>query len=142
MGNNKMNTMTCGVLITDGQQLLICHPTNSKFWDIPKGKRDGMELIGDTAVRELREETGIELASSDISYLRVWDYKPGKVMALFSYRTDHMPDPNSCVCVSTFEHNGRQIPEMDRWAVVSWPDAIARMNPDLARILSEAKDLI
>jgi 8-oxo-dGTP pyrophosphatase MutT (NUDIX family) len=135
-------TITCGVLITNGPQLFICHPTNSKHWDIPKGKKEGWEMIGDAAVRELQEETGLVLASSDIRYIGIWTYKPGKDLALFAYCTDSMPNPAMCVCPSTFAENGQQIPEMDDWAVVSWDEAIARMNSDLARVLTTARTQI
>jgi len=142
MSNTFIKTMTCGVLISDGTRLLICHPTNGKHWDIPKGRRDGPEMLGDAAVRELREETGIVLSSSDIKYIGVWDYKPTKTLALFSYRVIDMPDPSSCFCTSMFEHDGQQIPEMDEWAVVTWEEAIPRMNSQMSNILCEAKDMI
>jgi 8-oxo-dGTP pyrophosphatase MutT (NUDIX family) len=135
----KKITITCGVLITDRERLFICHPTDSKHWDIPKGRKEGWEMIGEAAVRELQEETGLVLASRDIRYIGIWDYKPGKDMVLFSHRTNSMPDPSQCFCPSTFEANGQQIAEMDDWAVVSWDDAIARMNPDLARVLTTAR---
>jgi 8-oxo-dGTP pyrophosphatase MutT (NUDIX family) len=135
-------TITCGVLITDRERLFICHPTNSKHWDIPKGRKEGWEMIGDAAVRELEEETGLVLASSHISYIGIWDYKPGKDLALFSHITDSMPDPSECFCASTFEHDGQQIPEMDDWAVVLWDEAITRMNSDLARVLTIARPQI
>jgi 8-oxo-dGTP pyrophosphatase MutT (NUDIX family) len=135
-------TITCGVLITDRQSLFICHPTNSKHWDIPKGRKEGWEMIGDAAVRELQEETGLVLDSSHIRYIGIWTYKPGKDLALFAHCTDSMPDPSQCFCPSTFEANGQQIPEMDQWAVVHWDDAIAMMNPDLARVLTIARTQI
>jgi len=135
-------SITCGVLITNGEQLLICHPTNSKHWDIPKGRKEGWEMIGDAAVRELQEETGLVLASSDIRYIGIWSYKTGKDLALFSYSTQSMPEPSVCFCASMFEYEGQQIPEMDDWAVVSWDDAIAKMNPDLARVLTTARTQI
>ena len=96
-------------------------------------------MIGDAAVRELQEETGLVLSTSDIRYIGIWSYKAGKDLALFSHVATSMPDPSTCFCPSTFEHNGQQIPEMDDWAVVSWDEAIARMNSDLARVLITAR---
>ena len=96
-------------------------------------------MIGNAAVRELEEETGIVLSTSDIRYIGIWSYKPSKDLALFAHVTNSMPDLRTCFCPSTFEHLGQQIPEMDDWAVVTWDDAIAKMNSDLARVLTIAR---
>lgn len=127
---------TCGVLVTDGANLLICHPTHGKTWDIPKGRRDEGETDAEAAVRELREETGLVASIGKLEHLGVHDYKRTKRLSLFRYRVDHMPDPNTCHCKSTFEWYGRMLPEMDGFEVVSIDDAISMMNADMSRVLS------
>lgn len=54
--------VSCGVLVTDGALLLIAHATRTPRWDIPKGLADPGEAMLAAAVRELREETGLEAA--------------------------------------------------------------------------------
>jgi 8-oxo-dGTP pyrophosphatase MutT (NUDIX family) len=128
---------TCGVLITDGNLLLICHPTGQSYWDIPKGRQDPGETHVQTALRELREETGIRLTADLLEDLGVHDYKPHKDLALFRYHTTALPKLEDCWCFSEFEDDeGRLIPEMDGYALIGWPDAIAKMNQDMARVLS------
>lgn len=127
---------TCGVLITDGHNLLICHPTNGKSWDIPKGRRDEGETDVDAAVRELSEETGLSVSADDLEHLGIHGYKKDKQLSLFRYRVDQMPDPDKCHCDSTFEWHGQRIPEMDGFEVVPIDEAIGLMNTDMARVLS------
>jgi len=127
---------TCGVLITDGTQLLICHPTNGVRWDIPKGRQDPGEDDLTTAVRELREETGIVADPGDLEYLGTHSYKPGKQLALFGLRVETMPRESELHCASRFMWKGTEIPEMDRFAVVPYSDAMSLVNDDLCRVIT------
>lgn len=55
---------TCGFfIINDEDKVLIVHPTNAKntVWSIPKGRMDKGESELETAYRELKEETSINL---------------------------------------------------------------------------------
>jgi putative (di)nucleoside polyphosphate hydrolase len=134
-----MQTTTCGVLVTDGKNLLICHPTNGRSWDIPKGRRDEGETDVNAAVRELSEETGLHVTADELEHLGVYEYKKSKRLSLFRHHVNIMPDPNKCHCDSHFEWHGRMIPEMDGFEVVSIPDAIGLVNQDMARVLSDIK---
>ena len=131
-----MITTTCGILITNGIDLLICHPTNGRYWDIPKGRQDPDESYADTAIRELREETGISIKEDTLTYLGVHEYKPTKQLALFEHRIDVMPDPLLCHCDSKFAHDGEMHAEMDQFAVTHISGAIWLMNPEMSRILT------
>jgi 8-oxo-dGTP pyrophosphatase MutT (NUDIX family) len=47
----------------DGRlQLLLVHRRNPRLWALPKGTPDAGETIEETALRETREETGLEVA--------------------------------------------------------------------------------
>ncbi len=44
---------------TDGLQVLLIHRERYDDWSLPKGKGEADELLPETAVREIREETGV-----------------------------------------------------------------------------------
>jgi 8-oxo-dGTP pyrophosphatase MutT (NUDIX family) len=50
-----------GVVRNELGQILLIHRKGS--WDLPKGKMEGNETLEKTAVREVKEETGIDKAS-------------------------------------------------------------------------------
>ncbi len=127
--------VTCGVIVTDGRQMLICHPTHGRSWDLPKGRKDPGEEDFETAVRELREETGIEADPDRLILLGQFDYKRNKQLVLFKLRVDEMPDPALLICTSTFEMHGKRFPEMDAFSVTTKSVALEKVNSDLARII-------
>ncbi len=126
---------TCGVIVTDGVQMLICHPTHGRTWDLPKGRKDPNELDSETAVRELLEETGIEADAHQLVYLGQYDYKKNKQLVLFRLTVKEMPDPALLICTSMFEMHGKQFPEMDQFVVTTKAIALEKVNADLARII-------
>lgn len=133
----KTKTTTCGVIVTDGDLMLICHPTNGRHWDIPKGRADPGEDHARAASRELAEETGMIVSHERLVYLGTHDYKPSKDLALFMYRTANMPDVDGLFCISEFDDNGTMTKEMDGFAVVPISSISEWMNDDMARVLSE-----
>ena len=132
-------THAAGVIISDGNRLLVCHVTGGRHWDIPKGKVDPGESMFDAAVRELYEETSIIVADACLVDLGLYKYKKDKDLSLWLWQRDTMPDPATCSCKSTFNVKGRQIHEMDGYANVSWEDVDQYVVPDLARVLHLAK---
>ena len=65
-----MKTVSFGVLIFNEQgQLLMAHATGQKHWDIPKGGAEPGESARTAAIREVREETGIDLSSASMEEL-------------------------------------------------------------------------
>ena len=56
--------ITCGIYLfnTLNEKFLICHATKSKnYWSIPKGIKESQEDVFQAALRELFEETNIDL---------------------------------------------------------------------------------
>lgn len=113
--------LSCGVVLLGSQgHVLLAHATETSHWDIPKGQPDLGEAPIDAALRELREETGIELAPQRLKDLGRFAYRRDKDLHLFAVRIeDGEVDLTHCVCTSMFpsRRDGRQIPEMDafRW---------------------------
>jgi predicted NUDIX family NTP pyrophosphohydrolase len=128
---------TCGVLITDGTNYLICHPTGSKWWDLPKGQQDPGESYAETAVREMREETGITATEDQLEFIGVFKYRPKKDLALFKMKVENMPDVTSLRCESKFQKGFEYIAEMDAFQITDSDGCLSKVNPAMNRVLSE-----
>jgi 8-oxo-dGTP pyrophosphatase MutT (NUDIX family) len=138
-----IKTLSAGVIVTDGAQLLLGHVTGSRHWDIPKGKVDPGESEIDGAVRELYEETSMVVDPAVLVGLGTFPYKRTKDLSLWLYRTDIMPDPKTLDCLSTFDSGkGAMKKEMDAFAVVSWDNARNYVIPDMWAVLEKVKALI
>ena len=128
---------SCGVIVTDGERILLGHATRSPRWDIPKGTAEPDEHFADAAVRELREETGLVAAPSELAEFGVHPYLRGKDLALFAWQPRQLPDPNSLTCNSHFAlPNGTLLPELDRFGLFPWEEALLRVGKNLARVLT------
>jgi 8-oxo-dGTP pyrophosphatase MutT (NUDIX family) len=128
---------SCGVVVGDGERLLLGHATRSPRWDIPKGETEPGEDFAAAAVRELREETGLVVAPEELAALGLHPYRRGKDLVLFAWRPSVMPDPRRLVCASHFVlADGTRLPEFDRFGVFAWDAALARVGKSLARLLS------
>jgi ADP-ribose pyrophosphatase YjhB (NUDIX family) len=76
-----------GVIIEDGRVLLLDQDTDSgRSWSLPGGKVEEGETLAAALVREMREETGL-------------DVEPGRLL----YVCDHLPGNGAHVVHLTFE---------------------------------------
>jgi 8-oxo-dGTP pyrophosphatase MutT (NUDIX family) len=132
---------SCGVLVSDGERVLLGHATRSPRWDIPKGVAEPGESLAAAARRELFEETGMTAGETDLVDLGVYRYLPNKDLALFLWRPEPLPDPETLRCASTFATaGGAVLPELDRFALFSWEEAQSRVGKNLARVLEGLRD--
>ncbi len=129
-------TTSCGVIVTDGERLLLGHATRSPRWDIPKGEAEPGEAFAAAACRELFEETGLAAPEAELRPLGTFLYRRGKDLALFAWAPRQLPDPQALVCASQFSSNGRMWPEFDRFGLFTSEEAQARVGKDLARLLA------
>jgi len=64
----------CGIILRFENLYLLVYGRHSKKWGFPKGRCEYQETTAQTALRELREETGIRLTRLDIdTYLQFND---------------------------------------------------------------------
>jgi len=76
-----------GVVIEDGRILLLNQDTGTgRSWSLPGGKVEDGETLAAALVREMREETGL-------------DVEPGRLL----YVCDHLPGDSTHVVHLTFE---------------------------------------
>lgn len=118
-----MKTLSCGIVIVNAQhELLLCHVTGAWHWDIPKGGVEPGEAPLATALRETREECGLDFSGRPLLDLGRMTYRPRKDLHLFAVLTDRL-DPASCHCDSHYSDTwGRNRPEMDdfEWTRFDW----------------------
>ena len=129
-------TTSCGVIVTDGERLLLGHATRSPRWDIPKGEVEPGESFAAAARRELFEETGLDAPEAELRPLGVFPYRRGKDLALFAWLPQQLPDPQTLACASCFSWNGRMWPEFDRFGLFSPEEALGRVGKSLAALLA------
>ena len=131
---------SCGVIVTDGERILLGHATRSPRWDIPKGVAEPGENLADTAARELREETGLVVSPDGLVELGVHAYLRGKDLAMFAWTPPQLPDPRNLACTSRFAlADGTLLPEFDRFGLFPWEEALSRVGKNLARILGSIR---
>lgn len=86
--NSIVVAVTCFVLDEQGRVLLI-RRTDNGLWALPGGAQDFGEYIAETAVRETREEAGIDIEVVDVVGIytnpnHVVEYDDGEVRQQFS----------------------------------------------------------
>ena len=133
-------SVTCGVVVSDRERVLLGHATRSPRWDIPKGMTEPGERLIETALRELREETGLAATAEALIDLGVHRYLPRKDLALFAWLPATLPDPATLACTSYFSLGGHSLPEFDRFGLFAWDEALAKVGQSLRPLLTLARD--
>jgi putative (di)nucleoside polyphosphate hydrolase len=133
--------LSCGlVVLNEHGALLVGHSTGSEHWDLPKGLIDeGEDPLG-CALREGREEFGLDFEPARLVDLGRHPYYRGKDLHLFAVATNTAETrPESCHCSSFFEHytTHRRLPEIDAFA---WADDLQlgrKLGHSMRRLLLE-----
>ena len=80
------------------------------IYDIPKGHWEEGELLDDTAIREAKEEAGIEIDPTELTFLGNFPYGKDEIDIFYCEKKF---DINDCKCTSFFENQyGKEVPEV------------------------------
>ena len=137
-----MKSTSHGTLLFDGDaELLLCHATGGRHWDIPKGMADPGESSAQAALREAREECGLDLDPHALCDLGQFTYRPDKDLRLHAVLIERV-DPAQCVCSTFFTDRwGRLRPEMDDFRWTPFAEVHDRCAKNMALVLTRRLSL-
>jgi putative (di)nucleoside polyphosphate hydrolase len=137
--SSRTHPTSCGTLLVNQRgQILLCHVTGTRNWDIPKGMQDPGESTLDAAMRELFEEAGLVFDASAFEDLGSFDYRRDKRLHLYKVQAPaELESLDALQCTSYFPHQytGAMTPEVDgfMWAgrdevrTLCWPRMAERL---------------
>ena len=136
--------ITYGVIIfRKNGMILLCHPTGHDInkMSIPKGLANDEETPIDAAIRETKEETGLDLIPHKLIPLKKVKYKGrNKTLQPFYYIISEEELVGvEFNCSSFFTLNRKEIPECDRWEWVDFNDIKYDIHPTQISAIIEFK---
>ena len=131
---------TAACIITDKSRILVCHPTGAPWkrsWSLPKGIIDNNETAENAVIREIKEETGINLEKDKLISAGIYPYRTLKNMHIFLYNIDTI-NVSELKCISVFEQKpGIFAPEVDKYAWIVYSKAAEYLNPSQYKLCQE-----
>jgi len=134
-----MKQLTCGVIIINSDNKILGCKAYGKgdigqIYDIPKGKLEPNETPVQTAIRETKEETGLNLNNIKLKDLGEFKYNSKKRLHLFKCKLD--PNINDMYCKSRFDVNGVSRPEMVGYKFFNFNEISDNFYKNLGRVLN------
>jgi predicted NUDIX family NTP pyrophosphohydrolase len=147
-----MNRKSAGILLyrihNKIPEVLLVHPGGPIWknkdmgaWSIPKGEYNEDEAPLDAALRELREETGVQIKQSKCVPLTPIKQKSGKQVLAWAMKGDLDADH---IKSNLFEFewppkSGKKqlFPEVDKAGWFTFPEAKEKINPAQVALLNE-----
>lgn len=139
MGNVSETKLSCGIVLaretTDGCYTLMLRAFH--HWDFPKGIREQGEGPLEAALREVREETGVDDVRFDWGerFYETGPYSRGKVARYYIAKTDQ-----ETVEMGLSPETG--VPEHHEWRWVTFDEAYDLGSPRVRGIVQWARQII
>jgi 8-oxo-dGTP pyrophosphatase MutT (NUDIX family) len=129
------------LILSAAGELLLCHSTGTRYWDVPKGAAADGESSAEAAVRETHEECGVLIEPNRLLDLGLFAYRPDKDLALHGVLVERF-DSRRCVCTSLFHgRDGRWRPEMDAFGWTHFADVPRRCAKRMTEVLTATLSL-
>ena len=78
-----MGALGAFALLYDGEgRILLCHRRDADVWNLPGGQVERGETPWQAAIRETREETGLEASVRRLTFV---DYRPERDELVFTF---------------------------------------------------------
>ena len=122
-------------------EIVMVRPAGKEAWTLPKGQPNAGESAIDTAARETREETGLEVTPGervgDISYVFSWRETPGKpLVRIFKRVHYYLMEPRG----GDFSAHDHEIEEA-RWIAIDEAEKLASYKSD-REIIGKARAML
>ena len=86
------SSRACAAILKDDQILMVCHRTATRtYWTLPGGGKQAGETLEQAVVREVKEETGLDVEI--IQLLFEEDYEYGKSYCYHASLLDETAEP-------------------------------------------------
>lgn len=116
-------------------EIVLCGRTNEGLWCLPKGTPDRGESVEQAALREVREETGLEVARGEkLGIIRYW-FTAGGVR--FRKRVHHWLFQQTGGDMSDHDHEFDAV----RWAPIAEAHRLVKYENERAIIAEAARRL-
>lgn len=129
---------SAGIAIVWKDKVLLVHPTNNKWWgtySIPKGEIEKDENPTEAAIRELKEEIGIELPISSVreNELLECEYPSGKKVLYYIYKIKNLSEIG--MTKENLSRDKLQLEEVDWAGFIDFDEALKRIHPNMRSII-------
>lgn len=131
-----MKERSCGFLISYDGKFLLVKSSGGNIWGIPKGVKEKGESDLEAALRELKEETGLDLSGCFSEDMRPFMQYSTKRKNFVVFRSQIIPDEfHQELKCSTLLDNGE--PEIDAFAWVDKKSALVLTKSNHTRQIFE-----
>ncbi len=104
--------ISAGLILTDNEIMLICKVGKDRY-DLPKGEIDEGETPLRACIREVREETGLQITTENLEDLGQFSYLVDKDLHLFKLVQEKLPPLHRMKCTSYYTDDmGKRLPEI------------------------------